>query len=398
MASVKVFIDKRSSKLKTRGVAPLKFQIMHKSTNACINLNVNIPPRYWDGTKILRGCPDIPDIQFTNNQIIEERLRLQSFISSLQISGRLEFCDAKRIKDLFLQQRNGKAFSSNFLSYFEEQKDCRSKRNRRTGEIYKATLNKLHDYTNGNLFFEDITAVWLRNFDDWMSCLNLSINARSIHLRNIRSVFNDAISDDRLPQVDYANYPFRQFKIRKEKTTPRALIRMQLRALLELQSLTERQEMVRDFFMLSFYLIGINIKDLLLLEQINNKGRIVYRRAKTGRLYSIKVQPEAKAIIDKYRGEQLLLKWGEHYKEYRSVTKLVNSELKNLGALIEAPELTSYYARHTWATFAAKLDIPKETIAAALGHGQDSITDIYIDFDEKKIDTANREVIDYLIN
>ena len=61
------------------------------------------------------------------------------------------------------------------------------------------------------------------------------------------------------------------------------------------------------------------------------------------------------------------------------------------------PHLTTYWARHTWATLAAELDIPKETIAAALGHEIGSpITSIYINFDQKKVDKANRMVIDYL--
>ena len=61
------------------------------------------------------------------------------------------------------------------------------------------------------------------------------------------------------------------------------------------------------------------------------------------------------------------------------------------------PELTTYWARHSWATIAASLDIPKETIAAALGHGGNTVTDIYIDFDVRKIDEANRRVIDWVL-
>lgn len=60
------------------------------------------------------------------------------------------------------------------------------------------------------------------------------------------------------------------------------------------------------------------------------------------------------------------------------------------------PFLSTYYTRHTWATLAAYLEIPKETIAAALGHGKKDVTDIYISFDQNKIDEANRRVIDYL--
>lgn len=59
-------------------------------------------------------------------------------------------------------------------------------------------------------------------------------------------------------------------------------------------------------------------------------------------------------------------------------------------------DVSPYWARHTWATIAAELEIPKETIAAALGHGGNSVTDIYINFNQKKIDDANRRVIDYV--
>ena len=61
------------------------------------------------------------------------------------------------------------------------------------------------------------------------------------------------------------------------------------------------------------------------------------------------------------------------------------------------PGLTTYWARHTWATIAASLDIPRDTIAHALGHGGNTVTDIYIDFDQKKVDDANRRVLDWVL-
>jgi integrase len=70
--------------------------------------------------------------------------------------------------------------------------------------------------------------------------------------------------------------------------------------------------------------------------------------------------------------------------------------LNTVGEESGIPNLTSYVMRHTWATLAAELDIPKETISAALGHGKKTVTDIYIQFDRKKIDEANRKVIDYV--
>ena len=82
--------------------------------------------------------------------------------------------------------------------------------------------------------------------------------------------------------------------------------------------------------------------------------------------------------------------------------KIGDVERKGLGGkkniTVKFPGLSSYWARHTWASIAAGLDIPKETIAAALGHSASSVTDIYIKFDKKKIDEANRKVIDYVFD
>lgn len=93
---------------------------------------------------------------------------------------------------------------------------------------------------------------------------------------------------------------------------------------------------------------------------------------------------------------------------YDSILSRINKNLKELGTTQIGKHgkktkdtrykfLSSYYCRHTWATIAAHLEIPKETIAAALGHGGNDVTDIYINFDRKKIDEANRKVIDFIL-
>ena len=164
------------------------------------------------------------------------------------------------------------------------------------------------------------------------------------------------------------------------------------------------QEKYRDMFMLIFYLRGINVCDLSLLKTIDD-GRINYRRSKTGKLYSINVEPEALAIINKYRGTNHLLYILDKYKNHEDYYRRLNRELKKIGPFTVTghgkktytplfPGISSYWARHTWATIAAEIDIPKETIAAGLGHGSNTVTDIYIKFDEKKVDVANRKIID----
>lgn len=78
----------------------------------------------------------------------------------------------------------------------------------------------------------------------------------------------------------------------------------------------EYAERYLDMFKLIFYLIGINSVDLFNLDCITSDGRVEFYRAKTGRLYSIKVEPEALSIINKYRGEKKLLYMADDYKRH----------------------------------------------------------------------------------
>jgi len=207
-------------------------------------------------------------------------------------------------------------------------------------------------------------------------------------------VFNDAI-DDEIIQV----YPFRKFKIKYEETRKRSLTVEQLREIMNLpcQGL---QLMYKDVFMLMFFLIGVNAVDLFNAPKgaISN-GRLEYRRAKTGKLYSIKVEPEAMAIINRYSGSAYLINILDRFTSYRFYLCRMNQALKHMVSKdLKFPDISSYWSRHTWATIAAELDIPKETIAAALGHSiGNPTTSIYIKFNQKKVDEANRRVIDYVL-
>lgn len=127
------------------------------------------------------------------------------------------------------------------------------------------------------------------------------------------------------------------------------------------------------------------------------------------KLYSVLLQPEALEIIERYRGKDYLLNVMDEYKDYRNFLHRMGIALKEIGPVQRVgrgglkvreplfPELSSYWSRHTWATIAAGLDVPKETISEALGHSIGSeVTAIYIRFDQKKVDAANRLVIDHV--
>lgn len=277
----------------------------------------------------------------------------------------------------------------------------------KTAKGYQGTARKLEEYLGDKwdkFRISSLDRKWLIAFDLWLQekC-GLACNSRSVHLRNLRAVVYDAVADNVCECT-----AFQRFSIKTERTAKRSLPLEQLRKLFSYPG-EEYSRRYVDAFKLMFMLCGINIVDLCRLKGIVD-GRIVYHRAKTGRLYSIKVEPEALEIINRYKGENQLLNYMDTNKDYATFAKRMNNALGRLGkwtwpngkksspehnALF--PELTTYWARHTWATIASSLNIPKETIAAALGHGASTVTDIYIDYDRDKVDRANRAVLDWVL-
>lgn len=254
----------------------------------------------------------------------------------------------------------------------------------RTKELYLATADKVEIYDHSVGIGFDCS--WLEGFEQDL-LKTVKVNTASIHLRNIRAVVNWAIRKDII-----VRNPFNKFRIKKETTQKRNLSVESIRYLMNAETVPFIAR-YRDLLILMFYLIGINGKDLLLAKpsQLVN-GRLFYNRAKTHKLYSIKVEKEAMDIIDKYRGKKYLLEFCDK-REYSNVMLMVNRHIKRI-----IPGLTSYYMRHSWATIAYSLMIPKDIISQALGHSTGSeVTSIYIEYDQRLVDEANRKVIDYVL-
>ena len=196
-----------------------------------------------------------------------------------------------------------------------------------TREVYRRTLEVIRrfDRNADTLKLEDVDKRWLDRLERFCR-KTIAVNTVSIHLRNIRTVFNDALSEGVT-----THYPFRAFKIQQEATAKRALTLGQLRALRDMD-LPDDQRRYRDYFMLMFYLIGINTTDLFHALPGDLRGdRLEYRRDKTGKMYSVKVEPEAMEIINRYRGKDHLLEALDHHGDFLSWRTQLNKRLKALG-------------------------------------------------------------------
>lgn len=318
--------------------------------------------------------------------------------------------DVKVIKSILAKAFSvGVAFKEDkkvgeFYTWFCRFADTHITPDTRTRKGYYHTLSRLKAFASDleSLDFADVTVGWLEDFDRFLST-TCKLNSRNHHMRNIRAVFKYAIRHD----LDIRN-PFDRMKLKTEQTEKRSLTIEELREVFTMEVLPYA-EIYRDMFKLSFMLIGINPIDLFRLKGISSHGRVDYRRAKTHKPYSIKVEPEALEIIEKYRGSEDLLMLSERWRLPESFGAAANKALGSLGSKPAArgrkrsdgakfPGLTMYWARHTWATLAAELDIPDATISLALGHsGENRVTDIYIRRNRNKVDEANRRVLDWVL-
>lgn len=396
MVTIKLYLDTRYS---TDGSpTPLKVVFTHKRTTALLPLGVKLLPSQWDAKK--QCVINHPQKEQINAFLLERRATISNILMRMTSEGELLGLSVTEVKNKVMDELSPKSDKSIlFLYRFEKYiLQCKAER---TKDIYQSTLNKVcaFDPNASSLRFEDISKEWLRRFDRWMTETHgSSTNTRSIHMRNIRAVFNDAI-DNGITSA----YPFRKFKIKNEATVKRALHVEELRRLFSMDVEPWMQRYV-DCFKLSFMLIGINLADLLTLEKDSmHLDRLQYHRKKTHRLYDIKVEREAMELIEKYKGRERLLSWGEGRSSYRSFLMQMDKYLKRLnggndGSLNFSVPLTTYVARHSWASIAASIDIPIDTISHALGHGLGNrTTAIYIDFDMKKVDEANRKVLDWVL-
>ena len=404
MAKIKFVLDMRERK---DGSNKVMLSFIHKGFRKQAALGIKIHPENWDAEQCLVTSKE------KNHRHINQRL--QFFRSAaegvilrhygLNSDGATIYADLEAA--LFpdkVEEKKEEAAAANTL--LEVAKRFTALKKESTRLTYERTVKHIETFVSKGQtnILDEVNKAWLTAFDNYLAESNPSPNARAIHFRNLRAIFNYAIDEELT-----ANYPFRRFKIKTVKTDKRSLSVAVLRQVFT-YPIEDWQEQYRDMFKLSFMLMGINFADMLNLKRSDmREGRIVFNRHKTARLYSMKVEPEARVLIEKYAGTDHLLSIMDGRKDYLQYVRQTNNALRKIGDCERSglggkkthhaicPELSTYWARHTWATIAASLDIPKETIAAALGHGGNTVTDIYIDFDRRKVDEANRKVLDYVL-
>lgn len=283
-------------------------------------------------------------------------------------------------------------------SYVVEGRTSAASKLRVTLKIFKGFLEQNGLLKNGDLTFSDIDEHLLSMFEKDMKRRFLSSNTTSFYMRILRSNYHKGIEAGLyFTFID----PFRVVFTGVSKTRKRALTEEELLKIINIK-LPKRLSYTRDLFLFSLYTRGMSFIDMAELKKDNiSKGEIRYYRSKTGQLIRITIEPCIQTIIDRYHGLSgtdhifpILFKHSVPIK-YNTSLKNFNNHLVKISELLGIDHnITSYVARHSWATMAKRGGVPISTISECMGHTSEKTTQIYLSsIEQKSIDEANRLVI-----
>ena len=282
-----------------------------------------------------------------------------------------------------------------------------------TAHVYRSSLNAIIAYRGKDDFaFNEVTSEWLKGFEVYLRSRGCSWNTVSTYMRTLRAVYNRAV-DRRI--APYVPHHFRYVYTGTRADKKRALEKEDMERLMkdipkQLHSGNRELQRARGFFILMFLLRGMPFVDLAYLKKHDIDGNVLtYRRRKTGRMLTVTLLPEAVKLIKQHMNTDpaspylfslISSKEGteEAYKEYQLALRNFNYQLMILKQVLGlTTDLSSYTARHTWATMAYYCEVHPGVISEAMGHSSITVTETYLKpFKNKKIDEANVAVISSL--
>lgn len=402
MATLKLTLDKRRKY--SDGRYPLILRLSKNKKSTSINIGVRVYKLEWDIKKqrILKRHPNQVKLNLhLKNTLLDYEQKMREIESSTSMIGLVELKRMLVSNDAEMEL----TFYDFGLKHVEE---LRVQKRFGNAQSFMTAINSLVEYKAKSVLLSEIDYSFINGFDNYLSVKGLSVNAIAAYMRAIRALLNKG---GKLGCYNMSIYPFSNFKIRTQITASRAESIEKISELYNKNLKIGSEEWhAKNIFFLIFSLIGISFTDLLLLKKTNLKnGRIVYKRRKTGKLYSIKATKLTLELFKRYHNdssEYLLPQFGMDGIEEFRIRKQVNLNLKStnrylkiLGKQLDFSNiLTTYVARYSWANIAKFNGFSKDLIAEALGHNYgNAVTGIYLEgYGNEVIDNANDKILSVL--
>lgn len=293
-----------------------------------------------------------------------------------------------------------------FLNYIEKQiSNLTIAKKFGTARNYTKARNSIRTFLKGHdIPLQAINEKIILDYNDWLEERGVVRNTISFYMRILRSVYNKAVNETLAKQTD----PFKNVytgigQTRKKSIDEHSIGKIMMLDLEDSPSLA----LSRDLFLFSFWMRGMSFVDIAFLRKHDIDGKYIsYHRQKTNRQLTIKMEPCIEKMVRRYsektKGTPYVFPVifsndpKTAYLQYQTALGYHNRKLKELSkmAKVNIP-LSSYWARHTWATVARNHNVPVSVISAAMGHSSEKTTLIYLDSLENSIiDKANHRVIE----
>ena len=392
-------------KILANGEYPLMLRICKDGKKKYQSLGISVLPRYWDFIRN-KPKPNCPNKEYIQKIILDKQTELQQRM--------LEFnSEQKEYTTTTLLNDENKKFELKTVSQFYQELIEQCKSNDKCGNrlIYKSSYNSLKVFTKNQLDipFSAIDVSWLNKYEKWLRSKGNKETTMSLMFRTLRSAYNKAIKAKCARKSDY---PFDEYKINKfdTKTQKRAIAKTEvLKFTKEVDDIGKRQyvQLSKDIFIFSYLCGGINFTDIANLTKANiTNGRLHYIRQKTGKLIKLGISEEAMQIIKKYESESKgylfpILNTNIHKTPLQKQNRIhkmlgkINKNLKLIAAQLNVDaNMTTYVARHSFASVLKKSGVSIALISEALGHSDLSTTQVYLDsFDNEQIDAAMQNLL-----
>ena len=380
----------------------LYYHIIHQRKLRWISTDYHVYPEEWNARKssiiVSNSNNRQAHLQLIQSQIDWEIKQMQCIIHDKEMDGVSYSVDdlANEIQQLPTSQSVFMFFRQQIAK--KEQMQCVGTKNN-----YTNAVNRFIEFRNQkDLTFSQMTADMMEMYQAWLWNRGVGQNTVSFYLRTLRTLHHKAVEAGQATSNDI----FAHVQTANVRTAKRAISVKDIRKIEKLDlPRGSSLDKARDMFLFSFYLRGMAFVDMAFLKKSDLKcGLVSYNRRKTHQNLNIEWIKPMQAIIDKYAEQTkdspymlpiLTGKETSPYTQYRKVEYNTNYNLKKIGKMIGLKiPLTTYVARHTWASIALHMNIPIATISEGMGHNSYKTTQIYLEsIDVATINEANKRII-----
>ena len=388
------------SKVLKNNESPLMLRICKDGKRKYESIGISILPSLWDfeQNKPTRKCPNKEYIE----RLIAEKVKVYTD-KIIEFKSQEKEFTATSLMEKVNKPVKRKTIQEVFKQYIQE---LESANRLRYADMYKCTMHSLIKFNKHlDIPFSDMDTIWLKRYEVWLQSQGLAINTLGTRFRHLRVIYNFAI-EEKIVKSEY--YPFNSFKVSKlsQTTAKRSIQKDEILSVLNYQGQTPLECLAIDLFTFSYLAAGINFGDIARLTKDNIlENRLIYIRKKTQKQIKVSLQEQAIKLIQKYSMPDnpylFPILSNFHKTEQQKVNRIhkiiakVNKSLKEIGERLNIPiDLTTYVARHSFATVLKRSGVNTSLICEALGHSSERVTQIYLDsFGNDQMEDAMKNLL-----